>query len=1256
MAGSRGMVTVTGAGSSWTAFEIIIGAHGEGTLSVLDGASVDGYGRIAGFAGSKGTVTVSGLGSTWTNGGYLFVGDAGEGALSVADGGKVITQGVGQIGGFDGSGTVSVEGPGSSWSLDGALRIGAGTGQGVLTITNGGVVQSGHGLISDDAGSVGVVSVTGTGSIWVSDTGIETGFGNATLTVTDGGTVGTGPGGRIALGSKFGNPAANPASVINIGAETGNAAAAAGILATGSVDLGGADTRLVFNHTGNPDGSDYAFAPVITNSGTVNHLAGTTILTGSNSAGSDFTGTLNLSGGTLTVGGIFGDTMNRSTAINVTGSGKLAGNGTIAGSVDVGIGGTLLGSSDRILTVAGNLALTSGSALTVSLSAPSSNALFSVGGNLTLGGTLNVADAGGFGAGVYRLIDYYGAFTDNGMTIGTTPQGVAASDLLVQTAVAGQVNLVSHAGVALGFWDGDDANLHVNGRIDGGSGTWRLGGDSWTDHTGTFNGSFRPNPTFAVFQGAGGTVTVNGSAGAIGVTGMQFATSGYRIAGDTIALEGAGGQTIIRVGDGTQAGAAMTATIASALTGTSSLVKDDLGTLILTGANSYTGDTLVRSGMLVASVAAIRGNVGTAGTIVFDQAVDATFAGDITGLRGTNGTMVKEGAGALVLGGTSSLDWTVNRGSLTSATNRFTGNLALASGATFTFDQSYAGVYAGRLSGLGTISYTGGGKIELTGDSSGYRGMTQVRGTTLAVNDKLGGSAVIGSGGRLQGTGAIGSGTGSTVTVAFDGTLAPGNSRGTLTIDGNLVLDHGARYEVEVVPGTALSDLVKVTGSATLNGGTVAHVGMTGAYTLTSTYTILTASGGVTGAFDGVTSNFAFLDPALGYTQNAVTLSLKRNGIGFVEAGTTRNQRATAEALDTLGFGNPLYDKVVQLDTPTARTAFDQLSGEIHASAIAGLIEESRFVRNAATDRIRAAFGDVGASIAPTVAYGAHGAAPASAASDSGLALWSNAYGAWGKTRGDSNAALLERSTGGFLLGADAGIFDTWRLGILGGYSHGSVRADSRASSASIDSYHLGLYSGTRWDSLSLRTGVAYSWNDIHTSRSVGFTGFSDRVSAAYRAATLQAFGEVGYSLDTAHVRLEPFINFSHVSIRSGAFTESGAAAALTGRDNTTDMTFSTLGLRGEKAFDFDGMQARLTGTIGWRHVFGETIPTFSQSFAGSASFRVAGAPIAKDALVLEAGLGLDLSPNATLGLSYQGQIANHAYDLGLKATLDVRF
>uniref|UniRef100_UPI0013D78050 hypothetical protein n=1 Tax=Escherichia coli TaxID=562 RepID=UPI0013D78050 len=74
------------------------------------------------------------------------------------------------------------------------------------------------------------------------------------------------------------------------------------------------------------------------------------------------------------------------------------------------------------------------------------------------------------------------------------------------------------------------------------------------------NGPYQPNPTFAVFQATGGTVTVDASAGAIGVSGMQFAVDNYRIQGDSIALQGAGGSTTIRVGDGTAGGAGYRAT------------------------------------------------------------------------------------------------------------------------------------------------------------------------------------------------------------------------------------------------------------------------------------------------------------------------------------------------------------------------------------------------------------------------------------------------------------------------------------------------------------------------------------------------------------------------------------------------------------------------------------------------------------------------------------------------------------------------
>ena len=75
-----------------------------------------------------------------------------------------------------------------------------------------------------------------------------------------------------------------------------------------------------------------------------------------------------------------------------------------------------------------------------------------VNGNLQLDGTLNVAQSKGgvFGAGIYRLIDYTGSLTDNGLDIGSAP--IAAKDLQVQTSVAKQVNLVNRTGLSLNFW------------------------------------------------------------------------------------------------------------------------------------------------------------------------------------------------------------------------------------------------------------------------------------------------------------------------------------------------------------------------------------------------------------------------------------------------------------------------------------------------------------------------------------------------------------------------------------------------------------------------------------------------------------------------------------------------------------------------------------------------------------------------------------------------------------------------------------
>ncbi|MHC1550511.1 autotransporter domain-containing protein [Phyllobacterium sp. K27] len=1314
-----GKVTVSGEGTSWSSsLDVFVGVFGKGELEIKGGSSVSSFDGIVGdFAGSNGTVNVNGVGSSWTMRNVLEVGNTGEGTLNIEDGG-VITSVVGWIGDNPGSsGTVMVMGTGSAWTIGHSLGVGY-MGAANLTVANGGRVGSGAGYIGASAGSAGTVAVTGAGSFWSNSGNLYLGLSGAgTLTVSNSGTVSAS---QITI-------AANPGSTgtLNIGAAAGQPAIAGGTLNTSEVRFGAGDGTLHFNHTG----TDYEFAPAIIGSGPVSVSAGTTRLLADSSS---FAGPVSIAGGHLLVDGSLG---NDTSAVSVTQGGRLGGMGAIGGAVTIA-DGTLIGVQGQTLSM-DSLTLSNNSTVDVTLGTSGDSGLFNVTGDLTLDGTLTITDAGGFGAGVYRLIDYGGVFVDRGLSIGATPDGVSANDVLIQTAAAGSVNLVSTAGAELGFWDGGNTALHDNGSVDGGAGTWREDGRNWTGMDGSLNGSFRPKPTFAIFQGATGTVTVDASAGPISATGMQFVTDGYRIEGDAIALAGAGSESIIRVGDGTQQGNGVSATIAAGLTGNGRLVKTDNGTLILSGDNSYTGgtelrggtleiasdsafgaahsdivfsggvlsstadltsarnisitgssnaafvvsqdtkasfsgsitgmtdlvksgkgtlvltgtndyrETIVREGTLIGNAGSIRGNLANAATAVFNQSSDARFAGDIGGLLGASGQMIKRGSGTLTLDGVSALDWSIEEGGIVSAADRFGGDLDLAAGSRFTFDQSYDGAYHGTISGTGNLNLTGGGRIELSGDNFGFAGMTEVTNTTLIVNEDLGGSALIGAEGRLQGSGKIGSGAGSRVTLASGSTLAPGNSIGAMTVDGDLILEAGSRYEVEVAPGGPESDLIKVTGSATLEGGTVAHIGMTGTYDPARTYTILSAGDGVRGVFGDVTSDFAFLDPTLGYSGQDVTLTLARNDIAFVQAAETRNQRAAAQGLDSLSIGNDLYDKVVQLDEITARSAFDQLSGEIHASVMTGLIEDSRHIRNTANDRLRTVFEGVGVSATSR---------PVLAPSLPAAAFWGTGFGSWGATDSDGNAAALDRSTGGFVGGLDGMITDTWRLGLLAGYSHSSFTADNRASSASSDNYHVGLYAGSRWADLSFRSGLAYSWHDIDTSRAVGFTGFADRPSATYSADTFQAFGELAYGIDAQVARLEPFVNLAHVRVDTDNYREKGGAAALTASGQATDTTFTTIGLRTERNVKVGDMRISLTGMLGWRHAFGDKTPTASHAFVGSDAFTVAGNPISRDALVLDAGVGLDLTSEARLAISYQGQFGNGARDHGFNAKFGIRF
>ena len=221
LAGSNGAVSLQIGGQWNTTNGVVVAGAGSGQLSIdlgaraIVGASVD----VAKAGGSTGSLTVDGA---LNIGGDLSVGKGGRGQMTVENGGAVAAAG-GHVGEAPGAtGTVEVtgsnmQGP-SSWTLTNKLLVAEG-GTGTLNIADGGQVKSNGAQVGGLANSVGVVSISGTGSTWQDSATVGIGGlgGRGTVNVTDGGTlrastviVGT-------LGKLGGDAGSIVATVVNAG-------------------------------------------------------------------------------------------------------------------------------------------------------------------------------------------------------------------------------------------------------------------------------------------------------------------------------------------------------------------------------------------------------------------------------------------------------------------------------------------------------------------------------------------------------------------------------------------------------------------------------------------------------------------------------------------------------------------------------------------------------------------------------------------------------------------------------------------------------------------------------------------------------------------------------------------------------------------------------------------------------------------------------------------------------------------------------
>jgi outer membrane autotransporter protein len=407
----------------------------------------------------------------------------------------------------------------------------------------------------------------------------------------------------------------------------------------------------------------------------------------------------------------------------------------------------------------------------------------------------------------------------------------------------------------------------------------------------------------------------------------------------------------------------------------------------------------------------------------------------------------------------------------------------------------------------------------------------------------------------------------------------------------------------------------------------------------------------------------------------------------LVSAARTSNQAAVAAALDASQAGSPLFAAVVtQNSVAGAQQAFDALSGEIHGSVQAEMLDDSRYLRQAVLGRLRQASfaGEAGPLAAltaggpavafadssspdgsPALAYGdtrrpafpVKGAPLAVPPQSLDLAWWAQGVGAWGTIGGNGNAADVSRSLAGFFTGVDRR-FGDWRAGIAGGYTNADVRADARASAANVDTAHLAAYAGASYGVWNLRMGAAISQSTIDSSRSVLFPGFASMETARYDASTAQVFGEVGYGVTFGAIAAEPFAGLAWTHLNVGSFSESGGLAALTGSGTNDDVGYSTLGARVATSIPLqNGMMITPRASLAWQHAFGDLTPGAMLAFQSTGiGFDISGVPLASDTALVEGGVDLRISPNVTVGASYTGQFGDNVSDHAVKGNLTWRF
>jgi fibronectin-binding autotransporter adhesin len=1117
---------------------------------------------------------------------------------------------------FGGGGTLTLTGTSNTYS-------------GPTDIFGSGLVQLGSAMLTlggDNTSTTFTGGVTGTGGL------DKMGTGTFTLTNSGGAFQATYSGPTLIDGGVFQAGAANsfaPNSPVGIApgatlALNGFNQTIAGLQGAGSVTLGAG--TLTDNQA-----SPATYSGVISGSGGLTKGgAGTLTLSGANTysgtttvnagvlqagAANSFSpksavltngGTLDLNGFNQTIAGLSSGTDSQENITPATAGAVTLGTGTLTVNESriFIYGGVISGSGGLTITGSGNLGLLAPQTYTGPTTV--NGGTLGLGIN-QIGGVGSIASSSGLNLAVSgATFDISGSRADQTIKDLT---GVAGSSIVLggSTLTAGTANSTTFSGVISG--SGGFSKVGTGTLILGGSNTYS---GLTTVNAGVLSGGasnvFSPNSIVSVASGA--TLDVGGLSGAGG--------NSQTIAG----LSGAGsvslGQGQLTVNTATGVSTTFSG-VMSENPGvdpgiTTALTKSGAGTLTLTGVNTYTAPTTINGGTL-----ALSGN----GSIASSQSValiGGTF--DVSGVNAitavqtlfsNSGTTVNVGGKTLIFGGST---------------------------------PSIVGIpdiFLGSFNGTGGLIYSGTDTALLNGNSAGFTGTLLITAGTVSIGGdfgnvptagaEFGGSVTVNPGGTLAGLGTI------VGTVNNKGgTVRPGGSIGTLTVNGNYTQAANGTLAIEISP-TASSKLA-VGGAASL-AGTLKLMYDPGVYTTTS-YNFLTASS-VSGTFGTVVSNNpSGSSQTLVYGPNGVTEQLAVTS----PTGVTTQPTVIAPTNDTV------YTDLTSTLVLNGQRANAIILDRVGSRA-SGVADGQVALAGAGVTGLQLAQAGNGAALSDFAS-----ALPQALATQG---VWFRGLGDFASV--DSNGAIpgFTGSAGGFLAGYDRPVAPNIYLGLAGGYLHSNVDERNTGSSGLADTARLAVYGGA-FVGPSLLTGTAgWAHDRIETDRPFAGVGTANEnhngneaTVAGQWSLPLQVSG-FGQGVAT----LTPKTGVQYLHLDENAFNETGAAGFdLSSGGHSTDSLQPFVAVSASQKFVTNGgMWITPEVRLGYDREVLSGARTLTVATVTGALFPVTGVKPSKDIFTTGAGLTIDYQPNLALYATYDAIVpTGNTTDQTVEAGLRVRF